>query len=143
MLCIHFSARTTRHFNLCTIVLLTAISILPPFARLQLAEIEDRERGLAVVALEHVALAGSVGKDIQVVVAEGVANEDVVGGDGWPLELQARKLDVRASLRARIIDENDGSGSLVLVLALNDVVGDLDSNGAVEDDSCGTTTLGV
>lgn len=119
-----------------------ASSILS-LAPLQLAQIENRERGLAVVALEHVALSGSVGKDIQVVVAEGVANKDVVAGDGRLLELQARKLNIRASLRARIIDKNDGSGGLVLVLTLNDVVGDLDSDSAVENDSCSTIALGV
>lgn len=142
MLCIHFSTRTTRRVNLCTIFLLPATSILS-LTPLQLAQIGNRERSLAVVALEHVALTGSVGVDVQVVVAEGVANEDVVGCDGRLLEFQASKLDIGTSLRARIIDKHNGCGSLVLVLALNNVVGGLDSDGTVEDDSSSTTALGV
>lgn len=114
--------------------------LLLPVALLQLALIENRERGLAVVALEHVALASRVGKDVQVVVSEGVAHEDVVGSDGRLLELQAGKLDIGTSLDARVIDKDGGSGTLVLVLALDDVVGDLDPDGAVEDDAGSTVT---
>lgn len=135
--------RTTRHVNLCTIVLLVIFILFLLDALLQLALIENWERSLAIVALEHVALSSSVGVDIQVVVAECVANKDVVGGDGRLLELQASKLDIGTSLDAGVIDEDNSCGSLVLVLALNNVVSDLDSDGTVEDDSGSTITLGV